>query len=70
MEGFLQIIDTLGGVTIQNDMDLTYNSYHYPKGEVNLNGDEALIFFHVYGMKTPAVILDDKFANDKLSKRL
>ncbi|MET4559560.1 LCP family protein required for cell wall assembly [Lysinibacillus parviboronicapiens] len=47
MEGFLQIIDTLGGVTIQNDMDLTYNSYHYPKGEVNLNGDEALIFSRI-----------------------
>ncbi len=47
MEGFLQIIDTLGGVTIQNDMDLTYDSYHYPKGEVNLNGDEALIFSRI-----------------------
>ncbi|EON70707.1 LCP family protein [Lysinibacillus sphaericus] len=47
MEGFLQIIDTLGGVTIQNDMDLTYDSYHYPKGEVTLNGDEALIFSRI-----------------------
>ncbi|QDQ02767.1 transcriptional regulator [Lysinibacillus fusiformis] len=47
MEGFLQIIDTLGGVTIQNDMDLTYDTYHYPKGEVSLNGDEALIFSRI-----------------------
>lgn len=47
MEGFLQIIDTLGGVTIQNDMDLTYDSYHFPKGELSLNGDEALIFSRI-----------------------
>lgn len=47
MEGFLQIIDTLGGVTIQNDMDLTYDSYHFPKGELTLNGDEALIFSRI-----------------------
>lgn len=47
MEGFLQIIDTLGGVTIQNDMDLSYDSYHFPKGELSLNGDEALIFSRI-----------------------
>jgi len=47
MEGFLQIIDTLGGVTINNDMDLTYDSYHYPEGQLTLNGDEALIFSRI-----------------------
>lgn len=47
MEGFLQIIDTIGGVTIDNDMDLTYDSYHYPKGEVTLDGDKALIFSRI-----------------------
>ncbi|GAB0169783.1 LCP family protein [Lysinibacillus sp. CTST325] len=47
MEGFLQIIDTIGGVTIDNDMDLTYNSYHYPKGEITLDGDKALIFSRI-----------------------
>lgn len=47
MEGFLKIIDTLGGVTIQNDMELMYNSYHFPEGEVNLNGEEALIFTRI-----------------------
>lgn len=31
MEGFLQIIDTLGGVTINNDMDLTFDEYHFPE---------------------------------------
>lgn len=47
MEGFLQIIDTLGGVTINNDMDLTYDEYHYPKGEITLDGNEALIFSRI-----------------------
>ncbi|MFE3575898.1 LCP family protein [Lysinibacillus sp. NPDC059133] len=47
MEGFLQIIDTIGGVTIDNDMDLTYDSYHYPKGEITLDGDNALIFSRI-----------------------
>ncbi|KOS68546.1 transcriptional regulator [Lysinibacillus contaminans] len=47
MEGFLKMIDTLGGVTIQNDMELTYGAYHFPEGEVNLNGEEALIFTRI-----------------------
>lgn len=47
MDGFLQIIDTIGGVTIENDMDLTFDSYHYPKGEITLDGDNALIFSRI-----------------------
>ncbi|MFJ7919220.1 LCP family protein [Lysinibacillus fusiformis] len=47
MEGFLQIIDTLGGVTINNDMELSYDEYHYPKGEITLDGNEALIFSRI-----------------------
>ncbi|MEY9978466.1 LCP family protein [Lysinibacillus sp. RC79] len=47
MDGFLQIIDTIGGVTIDNDMDLTYDSYHYPKGEITLDGDKALVFSRI-----------------------
>jgi len=47
MEGFLQIIDTLGGVTINNDMELTYDEYHYPKGEITLDGNEALLFSRI-----------------------
>ena len=68
MEGFLQIIDTLGGVTIDNDMDLTFDDYHYPKGEITLDGNEALIFL-VFVMKIHEVILDVKFDNVKSLKR-
>lgn len=47
MEGFLSVIDTIGGITINNDMDLTYRDYHFPLGEVTLSGDEALIFSRI-----------------------
>ena len=47
MEGFLKMIDTLGGITIQNDMELAHDSYHFPKGEVKLNGEEALVFSRI-----------------------
>ncbi|MFE6169697.1 LCP family protein [Viridibacillus arvi] len=47
MEGFKDIIDTLNGVTVVNDMDLTYKNYHFPKGEIELNGKEALIFSRI-----------------------
>lgn len=47
MEGFKDIINTLNGVTVVNDMDLTYKKYHFPKGEIELNGQEALIFSRI-----------------------
>lgn len=47
MEGFLSVIDTIGGITINNDMDLTYRTYHFPEGEVTLSGEEALIFSRI-----------------------
>lgn len=47
MEGFLSIIDVLGGVEVDNDMDLSIGSYHFPKGEILLSGEEALIFSRI-----------------------
>lgn len=47
MEGFLDIIDALGGVTIVNDMELTYQDYYFPEGEVTLTGEQALIFSRI-----------------------
>jgi len=42
MEGFKEIVDAVGGVTVQNDLDFTYGGVHFPKGQLDLNGDEAL----------------------------
>jgi polyisoprenyl-teichoic acid--peptidoglycan teichoic acid transferase len=44
MEGFKDIVDAVGGVTIQNDLDFTSGKYHFPKGEIHLNGDKALSY--------------------------
>lgn len=42
MEGFKDIVDAVGGITVQNDLDFTYEGKHFPKGTITLNGEEAL----------------------------
>lgn len=42
MEGFQDIVDSVGGVTVQNDLDFSYEGTHFPKGELKLNGEKAL----------------------------
>lgn len=44
MEGFSSIIDSLGGVTVDNKMRFEYGGYTFDPGVLNLNGDEALSF--------------------------
>ncbi len=44
MEGFKDIVDAVGGVTVQNNLDFTVGKDHFPVGEVSLNGDQALSF--------------------------
>lgn len=44
MESFQTIVDTLGGVTVNNQLDFTQDSFHYPTGEITLNGQEALSY--------------------------
>ncbi|WHX40254.1 LytR family transcriptional regulator [Mesobacillus sp. AQ2] len=42
MEGFKDIVDAVGGVTVQNDLDFTYEGTHFPKGQLTLDGAKAL----------------------------
>lgn len=42
MEGFKDIVDAVGGVTVNNDLDFTYEGVHFTKGELDLNGEKAL----------------------------
>jgi polyisoprenyl-teichoic acid--peptidoglycan teichoic acid transferase len=42
MEGFKDIVDSVGGVTIDNDLDFTYEGTHFPKGQLDLSGEKAL----------------------------
>ncbi|MEC1525880.1 LytR family transcriptional regulator [Neobacillus niacini] len=44
MEGFQDIVDAVGGVTVENDLDFTIDGRHYAKGTLNLNGDRALYY--------------------------
>lgn len=42
MEGFKDIVDAVGGVTVSNDLDFTYEGVHFQTGDLSLNGEKAL----------------------------
>ncbi|MDR6998852.1 LytR family transcriptional regulator [Neobacillus niacini] len=44
MEGFKDIIDAVGGITVNNDLDFSQGGYHFPKGQVTLDGKKALAY--------------------------
>lgn len=44
MEGFEDIVDAVGGVTVNNTLDFSVGAYNYPIGNINLNGKEALSY--------------------------
>ncbi|MFD1640241.1 LCP family protein [Evansella tamaricis] len=44
MEGFKGIVDAIGGVTLDNDMDFTQSGFHFEEGEISLDGEAALAF--------------------------
>ena len=44
MEGFKEIVDAVGGVTVVNDLDFSYDGHHFAKGTIDLNGKEALAY--------------------------
>jgi polyisoprenyl-teichoic acid--peptidoglycan teichoic acid transferase len=47
MEGFEQGVDSLGGVTITNNMEFTQDGVYFPTGEIHLNGEEALSYIRM-----------------------
>nr|WP_106785082.1 LCP family protein [Lysinibacillus timonensis] len=47
MEGFLSVIDAVGGIEVENDIDLFHKGYNFPKGKITLNGDEALVYSRI-----------------------
>lgn len=42
MEGFEQGVDALGGVTVHNELDFDQGGFHFPTGELKLDGTKAL----------------------------
>ncbi|WP_264292629.1 LCP family protein [Tessaracoccus defluvii] len=43
-EGFTKVIDTLGGITVYNREASSSRGATFPKGDITLNGADALIF--------------------------
>src|SRR5699024_11551225 len=41
-EGFEQGVDTLGGITLENDLDFSQGGHHFEKGTLSLDGKQAL----------------------------
>ncbi|MEH7886361.1 LytR family transcriptional regulator [Bacillus sp. JJ1609] len=44
MESFQDIVNAVGGVTVNNDLDFSEGGFHFPKGEILLNGEKALSY--------------------------
>lgn len=44
MEGFKDIVNAVGGVTVNNDFTFTYSGHTFNEGSISLNGDEALLY--------------------------
>ncbi|MED4179720.1 LytR family transcriptional regulator [Priestia megaterium] len=44
MESFKDIVNAVGGVTVNNDLNFNYDGYNFQKGQLTLNGDEALAY--------------------------
>ncbi len=44
MGGLIDIVDTLGGVDVNNERAFNYEGHSFPKGEQHLNGEEALAY--------------------------
>lgn len=42
MESFKDIVDAVGGVTVNNSFAFTYEGVTFPKGEITLDGEKAL----------------------------
>ncbi|WP_078429762.1 LCP family protein [Alkalihalobacterium alkalinitrilicum] len=44
MDGFQDIVDAVGGVTVDNSFAFNQSGFTFPEGEITLNGEEALSF--------------------------
>ncbi|KIL46642.1 membrane-bound transcriptional regulator LytR [Jeotgalibacillus alimentarius] len=44
MEGFEDIVDAVGGITVENAFSFSSNGYMFEQGQINLNGKQALAY--------------------------
>lgn len=43
-EGFEDMVDAVGGVTVENDFAFSDNGYDFPEGEIEMDGEKALTY--------------------------
>ncbi len=44
MESFKDVVDTLGGITVNSKLAFSYDGYSFGTGKISLNGNEALAY--------------------------
>ncbi|WP_078392990.1 LCP family glycopolymer transferase [Shouchella patagoniensis] len=44
MDQFIEMVDTLGGITVENDFAFSLSGHDFPEGVIELNGEEALAY--------------------------
>lgn len=44
LDGFTDLVNAVDGVTVENDINFSYYEMQFPKGELSLNGKEALAY--------------------------
>ncbi|WP_091659845.1 LCP family glycopolymer transferase [Alteribacillus iranensis] len=42
MDSFVDMVDVLGGIEVENEFEFTFHGMNYPEGKLSLNGEEAL----------------------------
>lgn len=47
MDGFADIVDAVRGINVKNDLSFTQDTYHFNKGEIHLDGQEALAYIRM-----------------------
>ncbi|ADI00565.1 LCP family glycopolymer transferase [Salisediminibacterium selenitireducens] len=44
MDGFVEMVDAVGGITVYNERTFDQDGFEFPEGEVSLDGERALAF--------------------------
>lgn len=44
MEGLIRLVDVVGGITVNNDLDFSYDGFNFNKGTITLDGKAALAY--------------------------
>nr|WP_306373242.1 LCP family protein [Salirhabdus sp. Marseille-P4669] len=50
MEGLVDLVDAVGGITINNPYDWEQSGFHYKKGELSMNGEQTMGFVRMRKM--------------------